>query len=568
MHFPRPCLIEYANYIIPATIEAAVTIPDRLGQTSDEGQNDDANMHATTHRIQYKGTFTTAATQSSTGPVCSDSSQLANFFSPLLSIITQGNITPAALAQHGHLTVLSETPDLGSLFYSAENVTTQQGSSGIAEAQIPTEAHIPGMPLSREQTPTPSLISQPPTPQQDLSSAFTACGPTTPQQVIITQPQVFERQQLTPQSITSIDSPSPVTQVQQLSGFGSPVTSPEPAYQPIASPEQQSFTPPPPPYTTAISQGYTNNKPICTSFTSCTPTLQQQPTIGFQPISSVQVQQQQQPILNVPQTLSNVAVHVSEDLTYTKSINTDYKWCAQSDNQGTLPDFQSLQQVAPFTAPQAVVKTEPMDYIPSSISPTSFGSPTQLEPVSTPSAMNILNVPYHQGANALKLLPVKSRKYPNRPSKTPPHERPYACPVDACDRRFSRSDELTRHIRIHTGQKPFQCRICMRSFSRSDHLTTHIRTHTGEKPFECDDCGRKFARSDEKKRHSKVHLKQKMKKEGKPTAVCTGMSQVTSALTMPTITQSASPGSPQMMISATSGSSALLPLVVTPVTTL
>ncbi|KAL4659784.1 early growth response protein 1-like [Arapaima gigas] len=104
------------------------------------------------------------------------------------------------------------------------------------------------------------------------------------------------------------------------------------------------------------------------------------------------------------------------------------------------------------------------------------------------------------------------RKYPNRPSKTPPHERPYACPVDTCNRRFSRSDELTRHIRIHTGQKPFQCRICMRNFSRSDHLTTHIRTHTGEKPFACDVCGRKFARSDERKRHTKIHMRQKDKK--------------------------------------------------------
>ncbi|GCC21407.1 hypothetical protein chiPu_0019877 [Chiloscyllium punctatum] len=114
--------------------------------------------------------------------------------------------------------------------------------------------------------------------------------------------------------------------------------------------------------------------------------------------------------------------------------------------------------------------------------------------------------------------PCRLRKYPNRPSKTPPHERPYACPVETCDRRFSRSDELTRHIRIHTGQKPFQCRICMRNFSRSDHLTTHIRTHTGEKPFACEVCGRKFARSDERKRHTKIHLRQKEKKVDK--ALC------------------------------------------------
>ncbi|XP_021509059.2 LOW QUALITY PROTEIN: early growth response protein 1 [Meriones unguiculatus] len=114
--------------------------------------------------------------------------------------------------------------------------------------------------------------------------------------------------------------------------------------------------------------------------------------------------------------------------------------------------------------------------------------------------------------------PSRLRKYPNRPSKTPPHERPYACPVESCDRRFSRSDELTRHIRIHTGQKPFQCRICMRNFSRSDHLTTHIRTHTGEKPFACDICGRKFARSDERKRHTKIHLRQKDKKADKAAA--------------------------------------------------
>lgn len=109
----------------------------------------------------------------------------------------------------------------------------------------------------------------------------------------------------------------------------------------------------------------------------------------------------------------------------------------------------------------------------------------------------------------------RARKSPAA-SHGPAKEKPFTCPMESCDRRFSRSDELNRHIRIHTGHKPFQCRICLRSFSRSDHLTTHTRTHTGEKPFSCDVCGKRFARSDERKRHGRVHLKQKEKMEIKP----------------------------------------------------
>jgi len=112
----------------------------------------------------------------------------------------------------------------------------------------------------------------------------------------------------------------------------------------------------------------------------------------------------------------------------------------------------------------------------------------------------------------LSILQEK-RHDPTKKSKVPPSERPYACPVENCPRRFSRSDELTRHMRTHTGQKPFQCRICMRNFSRSDHLTTHIRTHTGEKPFACEVCGRRFARSDERRRHMKIHLREQQKRE-------------------------------------------------------
>uniref|UniRef100_A0A672ZB49 C2H2-type domain-containing protein n=1 Tax=Sphaeramia orbicularis TaxID=375764 RepID=A0A672ZB49_9TELE len=107
--------------------------------------------------------------------------------------------------------------------------------------------------------------------------------------------------------------------------------------------------------------------------------------------------------------------------------------------------------------------------------------------------------------------PKASRGGRRTPAKGGLKAKPFPCSVQGCERRFSRSDELNRHVRIHTGQKPFQCTICARSFSRSDHLTTHTRTHTGEKPFSCDVCGKRFARSDERKRHGRVHVKQQLR---------------------------------------------------------
>lgn len=54
----------------------------------------------------------------------------------------------------------------------------------------------------------------------------------------------------------------------------------------------------------------------------------------------------------------------------------------------------------------------------------------------------------------------------------------YHC--DQCSKSFTRSDMLTRHRRLHSGDRPFQCTECKQEFSRSDHLSTHMRTHTGE----------------------------------------------------------------------------------------
>ena len=39
--------------------------------------------------------------------------------------------------------------------------------------------------------------------------------------------------------------------------------------------------------------------------------------------------------------------------------------------------------------------------------------------------------------------------------------------------RFARADELKRHMRTHTKEKPFECRLCGAKFARRDHLNLH-----------------------------------------------------------------------------------------------
>ncbi|XXH01628.1 hypothetical protein Hte_007988 [Hypoxylon texense] len=59
-------------------------------------------------------------------------------------------------------------------------------------------------------------------------------------------------------------------------------------------------------------------------------------------------------------------------------------------------------------------------------------------------------------------------------------QRFYCTEYPPCNLSFTRSEHLARHIRKHTGERPFQCH-CSRRFSRLDNLRQHAQTvHVNE----------------------------------------------------------------------------------------
>ncbi|XP_058138080.1 zinc finger and BTB domain-containing protein 7A [Dasypus novemcinctus] len=77
------------------------------------------------------------------------------------------------------------------------------------------------------------------------------------------------------------------------------------------------------------------------------------------------------------------------------------------------------------------------------------------------------------------------------------------CPI--CEKVIQGAGKLPRHIRTHTGEKPYECNICKVRFTRQDKLKVHMRKHTGEKPYRCQQCGAAFAHNYDLKNHMRVH---------------------------------------------------------------